>query len=99
MRCQALTHTDNTDWADSATDQPRHNGLSAFGEQVVREVNRLGMLVDVPHVSVDTMRDALRVSRAPVIASHSSHRLALVGLRPRAAPAERSGQRAQTDGP
>jgi membrane dipeptidase len=71
-RYMGLTHTETHDWADSATDEPRHGGLTQFGEQVVREMNRLGMLVDLAHVSVDTMRDALRVSRAPVIVSHSS---------------------------
>jgi membrane dipeptidase len=69
-----LTHNDTIDWADSATDEPRHGGLTAFGEDVVREMNRLGMLVDLSHVSADTMRDALRVTRAPVIFSHSSAR-------------------------
>lgn len=72
VRYMTLTHTDNNDWADSATDQPRHHGLAAFGEEVVREMNRLGMLVDISHVSPETMKHALRVSRAPVIASHSS---------------------------
>ncbi|MBU0640879.1 MAG: dipeptidase [Planctomycetes bacterium] len=67
-----LTHTDTNDWADSATDQPRHGGLSPFGEEVVREMNRLGMLVDISHVSAAAMRDVLRISQAPVIASHSS---------------------------
>jgi membrane dipeptidase len=71
-RYLTLTHSETLDWADSATDKPRHNGLTEFGEQVVREMNRLGMLVDISHVSADTMRHALRVSRAPVIASHSS---------------------------
>ncbi len=71
-RYMGLTHSENTDWADSATDEPEHGGLTPFGEQVVREMNRLGMLVDIAHVSADTMRDALRVSTAPVIASHSS---------------------------
>ncbi|HXG08506.1 MAG TPA: dipeptidase [Gemmataceae bacterium] len=71
-RYMTLTHSETLDWADSATDEPRHNGLTEFGEQVVREMNRLGMLVDISHVSADTMRHALRVSRAPVIASHSS---------------------------
>jgi membrane dipeptidase len=72
VRYLTLTHTENTDWADSATDEPAHHGLTPFGEQVVREMNRLGMLVDLSHVSADTMRHALRVSRAPVIFSHSS---------------------------
>jgi membrane dipeptidase len=71
-RYMTLTHSDTLSWADSATDEPQHGGLTAFGEEVVREMNRLGMLVDISHVSADTMRDALRVSRAPVIASHSS---------------------------
>lgn len=69
-----LTHSLTTDWADSATDDPRHGGLTPFGETVVHELNRLGMLVDLAHVSEDTMRDALRVSKAPVIFSHSSAR-------------------------
>ena len=62
-----LTHAKRIDWADSATDDPKHDGLTPFGEAVVRELNRLGMLVDLSHVSEATMRDALRVSRAPVI--------------------------------
>jgi membrane dipeptidase len=70
-RYMTLTHNRNTPWADSCTDTPQHGGLSAFGEQVVLEMNRLGMLVDLSHVSPDTMRDALRVTRAPVIYSHS----------------------------
>ncbi|MFF7232891.1 membrane dipeptidase [Streptomyces sp. 2333.5] len=74
VRYMTLTHNNTIDWADSATDEPRHNGLSAFGEEVVREMNRCGMLVDLSHVSADTMRDALRVSTAPVIFSHSSAR-------------------------
>jgi membrane dipeptidase len=69
-----LTHTKTIDWADSATDNPKHGGLTPFGEAVVRELNRLGMLVDLSHVSEGTMRDALRVSKAPVIFSHSSAR-------------------------
>ncbi len=69
-----LTHVRTIDWADSATDDPRHGGLTPFGESVVRELNRLGMLVDLSHVSEATMRAALRVSRAPVIFSHSDAR-------------------------
>ncbi len=69
-----LTHSDTLEWADSATDDAKHGGLSAFGEEVVREMNRLGMLVDLSHVSPETMKDALRVSRAPIIFSHSSAR-------------------------
>jgi membrane dipeptidase len=72
VRYMTLTHSETLDWADSATDEPRHHGLTAFGEQVVREMNRLGMLVDISHVSAETMRHALRVTRAPLIASHSS---------------------------
>ena len=71
-RYMTLTHTDTLDWADSATDKARHGGLTKFGEQVVSEMNRLGMLVDISHVSHDTMRHVLKVARAPVIASHSS---------------------------
>jgi membrane dipeptidase len=73
-RYMTLTHSKNTDWADSATDDPKLGGLSPFGEEVVREMNRLGMLVDLSHVSPDTMEDAIRVSVAPVIFSHSSAR-------------------------
>ena len=73
-RYMTLTHTSNTPWADSATDTPQNTGLSSFGEDVVREMNRLGMLVDLSHVSPDTMADAMRVSTAPVIFSHSSTR-------------------------
>jgi membrane dipeptidase len=74
VRYLTLTHNDNTPWADSATDKPVANGLTRFGEEVVREMNRIGMLVDLSHVSPDTMRDALRVTRSPVIFSHSSAR-------------------------
>ena len=70
-RYMGLTHSETIDWADSCSDQPPNSGLSPFGERVVLEMNRLGMLVDLAHVSADTMRDALRVSKAPVIASHS----------------------------
>ncbi len=69
-----LTHSLNVPWADSATDKPVLGGLSKFGEEVVREMNRLGMLVDLSHVSPDTMEDAIRVSEAPIIFSHSSAR-------------------------
>src|SRR5580693_4908539 len=73
-RYMTLTHTLNTAWADSATDAPVHHGLTPFGIEVVREMNRLGMLVDLSHVSPDTMRAALAASEAPVIFSHSSAR-------------------------
>jgi membrane dipeptidase len=72
VRSMTLTHSRNTPWADSATDEPEHGGLSPFGIEVVREMNRLGMLVDLSHVSSATMNDALDASRAPVIFSHSS---------------------------
>ena len=71
-RYMTLTHNATLDWADAANDAPRHDGLTPFGERVVKEMNRLGMLVDISHVSPATMADALRVSQAPVIASHSS---------------------------
>jgi len=73
-RYMTLTHWETTDWADAATDTAKHGGLTAFGEQVVLEMNRLGMLVDLSHVSDGTMMDALRVSKAPVMFSHSSAR-------------------------
>ncbi|MCP3985664.1 MAG: membrane dipeptidase [bacterium] len=77
-RYMTLTHSFHTGWADSSgtteTPEPVHGGLTAFGEQVVAEMNRLGMMVDVSHVSDDTFRDVLRVTKAPVIASHSSAR-------------------------
>lgn len=69
-----LTHNDDTDWADSATGEHPHGGLTTFGEEVVRELNRSGVLVDLSHVSDDTMRQAIEVSEAPVIFSHSSAR-------------------------
>jgi membrane dipeptidase len=73
-RYMTLTHSETLEWADSATDVARSDGLSEFGEQIVLEMNRLGMLVDISHVSPATMHDALRVSKAPVIFSHSSAR-------------------------
>ncbi len=73
-RYMTLTHNSTLDWADAALDAPRHGGLTRFGEEVVREMNRLGMLVDLSHVAPETMDDALRVSEAPVIFSHSSAR-------------------------
>ncbi|HEU4939782.1 MAG TPA: dipeptidase [Vicinamibacterales bacterium] len=73
-RYMTLTHSKNTAWADSATDDPKVGGLAPFGEEVVREMNWLGMLVDLSHVSPETMEDAIRISQAPVIFSHSSAR-------------------------
>ncbi|MFI5830750.1 dipeptidase [Streptomyces sp. NPDC051578] len=74
VRYMTLTHNDTIDWADSATDEARHGGLTGFGREVVREMNRIGMLVDLSHVAETTMRDAIEVSTAPVIFSHSSAR-------------------------
>jgi membrane dipeptidase len=74
VRYMTLTHNDNVGWADSATDEPDCGGLSDFGREVVAEMQRLGMLVDLSHVAVSTMNDALDVARAPVIFSHSSAR-------------------------
>jgi len=73
-RYMTLTHSKNTPWADSATDAPEHDGLTAFGEDLIREMNRMGMLVDLSHVSEDTMADVLDVAIAPVIFSHSGAR-------------------------
>ncbi len=74
VRYMTLTHSGNDEWADSSTDKPEHNGLTDFGKEVVREMNRLGMIVDISHVSDKTFYDALAVSKAPMIASHSSCR-------------------------
>ncbi|MFO0914429.1 MAG: dipeptidase [Pirellulales bacterium] len=73
-RYMTLTHSATLDWADASTDKARHDGLTPFGEEVVREMNRLGMLVDISHVSPATMHDVLDITRAPVIFSHSSAR-------------------------
>ncbi len=72
VRYMTLTHSETLDWADSATDKPKSHGLSPFGEQVVQQMNQIGMLVDLSHVSAETMKHALRISKAPVIFSHSS---------------------------
>jgi membrane dipeptidase len=74
VRYMTLTHSGNDEWADSSTDKPAHNGLTDFGKDVVREMNRLGVMVDISHVSDKTFADALEVSKAPLLASHSSCR-------------------------
>jgi membrane dipeptidase len=74
VRYMTLTHTNHTPWADTSTKPPEHNGLSEFGKQVVREMNRIGMMVDISHVSDKTFYDALETSTVPIIASHSSCR-------------------------
>ena len=74
IMAMTLTHFRNNDWADASTDKPQHNGLTDFGKQVVREMNRIGMMVDISHVSDKTFYDAIQVSSKPVIASHSSCR-------------------------
>src|SRR5213595_1998652 len=74
VRYVTLTHSGNCEWADSSTDKPVHNGLTDFGKDVVREMNRLGVIVDISHVSDKTFYDALEISKAPMIASHSSCR-------------------------
>jgi membrane dipeptidase len=83
-RYMTLTHNQTTEWADAATDEPKYDGLSPFGVTVVREMNRLGMLVDLSHVAPSTMKDAIEASRAPVIFSHSSARA--IGGHPRNVP-------------
>ena len=87
-----LTHSDTVNWADSATDEARHGGLSAFGEEVVREMNRLGMLVDLSHVSPDVMKDALRISR------RAGDFLPLLCPRDRGSPPQRARRRAAATG-
>lgn len=84
VRYMTLTHNNTNNWADACCDTAKHNGLSEFGKEVVREMNRIGMLVDISHVSDKTMSDVLDVSKAPVIASHSSARA--LGDRPRNIP-------------
>jgi len=74
-RYMTLTHTNTNNWADASTDEAKHNGLTPFGKQVVLEMNRLGMMVDISHVSDKTFYDAIETSKAPVIASHSSARV------------------------
>jgi membrane dipeptidase len=74
VRYMTLTHMDNNEWADSSTDKPAHNGLTDFGKDVIREMNRLGIIVDISHVSDKTFYDAIETSKAPVFASHSSCR-------------------------
>lgn len=73
-RYMTITHSRTLDWADASTDDPLHDGLSEFGEEVIREMNRLGMMVDLSHVSAQTMRDALEITEAPVMFSHSNVR-------------------------
>jgi membrane dipeptidase len=96
VRYMTLTHMLDTEWADSATDTPHHNGLTPFGVEVIHEMNRLGMLVDLSHVSAQTMRAALAASSAPVIFSHSSAR-ALVD-HPRDVPDDILALLARNDG-
>jgi membrane dipeptidase len=74
VRYMTLTHSGNDEWADSSTDKPEHNGLTPFGKDVIREMNKLGVMVDISHVSDKTFYDVLEISRAPLIASHSSCR-------------------------
>jgi membrane dipeptidase len=81
VRYLTLTHMDNNEWADSSTDKPAHNGLTDFGKEVIREMNRLGIMVDISHVSDKTFSDVLETSKAPVFASHSSCRALCVAPR------------------
>jgi membrane dipeptidase len=75
VRYMTLTHFKNNNWADSSTDKPAHNGLTAFGKDVVREMNRLGMMIDISHVADKTFSDVIGLTKVPVIASHSSSRV------------------------
>jgi len=95
-RSMTITHSKNNDWADSATDAPKHDGLAPFGKEVIREMNRLGMLVDLSHVTPKTMNDVLDLTAAPPIFSHSSAR-ALVD-HPRDVPDQVLARLAETDG-
>jgi membrane dipeptidase len=81
VRYMTLTHMDNNEWADSSTDKPAHNGLTDFGKDVIREMNRLGIIVDISHVSDKTFYDAIATSKAPVFASHSSCRALCIAPR------------------
>ncbi|CAN5600659.1 dipeptidase [soil metagenome] len=81
IRYVTLTHNNTNSWADSSQDQPRWNGVNQLGENLIREMNRLGVLVDVSHVSDDTVRDAIRISSAPIIASHSTARALVNNVR------------------
>jgi membrane dipeptidase len=81
VRYMTLTHMDNNEWADSSTDKPAHNGLTDFGKDVIREMNRLGIIVDISHVSDKTFYDVLETSKAPVFASHSSCRSLCIAAR------------------
>ncbi len=96
IRYMTLTHNNTNNWADAHRDEPRNNGLSDFGKEVVREMNRIGMLVDISHVSDKTMSDVLDISTAPVIASHSSARA--LGDRPRNIPDDRLRRIAKNGG-
>ncbi len=95
-RYMTLTHNVTTDWADAALDRPRHHGLTAFGKEVVHEMNRLGMMVDLSHVSPEVMRDALDASEAPVLFSHSCARA--VADHPRNVPDEALDRLAKNGG-
>ena len=96
VRYMTLTHNENTAWADSATDEPVHGGLTDFGRDVVREMNRIGILVDLSHVAPSTMRDALKVTTKPLIFSHSSCRA--VADHPRNVPDDVLGMLADNGG-